>query len=129
MAQHCSACRYLPQPAELSLAEARALLDEHHHGLDKVKTRIVQYLAVRRLRGPEARAPILAFVGPPGVGKTSLARSVAGAPTIGTKHRTDTQPWRPSILVASNLPALFRSSAALPFQLSQEPQMFYCDAI
>ena len=44
-----------------------------------MKRRIIQYLAVRRLRGPEAPAPILAFVGPPGVGKTSLARSVAGA--------------------------------------------------
>jgi ATP-dependent Lon protease len=63
--------------SELSLAAARDLLDRQHYGLDKVKTRIVQYLAVRRLRGPDARAPILCFVGPPGVGKTSLARSVA----------------------------------------------------
>ena len=63
--------------ADLSLAAARELLDRQHYGLDKVKTRIVQYLAVRRLRGPDARAPILCFVGPPGVGKTSLARSVA----------------------------------------------------
>ncbi|KAK9811443.1 hypothetical protein WJX72_003978 [[Myrmecia] bisecta] len=62
---------------ELSLAAARAMLDEQHHGLDKVKERIVQYLAVRRLRGWDARAPILCFIGPPGVGKTSLARSVA----------------------------------------------------
>ena len=62
---------------ELSLSAARALLDKQHYGLDKVKTRIVQYLAVRRLRGPSARAPILCFIGPPGVGKTSLARSVA----------------------------------------------------
>ena len=62
---------------ELSLSAARALLDKQHYGMDKVKTRIVQYLAVRRLKGPNARAPILCFIGPPGVGKTSLARSVA----------------------------------------------------
>ena len=62
---------------ELSLSAARALMDRKHYGLDKVKTRIVQYLAVRRLRGPNARGPILCFAGPPGVGKTSLARSVA----------------------------------------------------
>ncbi len=62
---------------DMSLVAARALLDRQHYGLDKVKTRIVQYLAVRRLRGPDARAPILCFIGPPGVGKTSLARSVA----------------------------------------------------
>lgn len=60
-----------------SLAGVRALLDEAHYGLDKVKERIVQYVAVRRLRGWDARAPILCFIGPPGVGKTTLARSVA----------------------------------------------------
>jgi replication-associated recombination protein RarA len=52
----------------------------------QVKRRIIQYVAVRRLRGPDAKAPILAFVGPPGVGKTSLARSVAGGvlvPALG----------------------------------------------
>ena len=66
-----------PSRAEMSLTAARALLDQQHYGLDKVKRRIVQYLAVRRLRGADARAPILCFIGPPGVGKTSLARSVA----------------------------------------------------
>ncbi|KAL3159511.1 hypothetical protein ABBQ38_009929 [Trebouxia sp. C0009 RCD-2024] len=62
---------------QLSLAEARALLDKDHYGLDKVKDRIVQYLAVRRLKGSGARAPILCFVGPPGTGKTSLASSIS----------------------------------------------------
>ena len=61
---------------EYPIAEARAILDAEHYGLDKVKDRIVEYLAVRRLR-PEARPPILCFLGPPGVGKTTLARSIA----------------------------------------------------
>lgn len=60
-----------------SLSDVRALLDNAHSGLDKVKERIVQYVAVRRLKGWDARAPILCFIGPPGVGKTTLARSVA----------------------------------------------------
>jgi ATP-dependent Lon protease len=59
-----------------SMADARAVLDEEHYGLDRVKDRIIEYLAVRRLR-PDARPPILCFQGPPGVGKTTLARSIA----------------------------------------------------
>jgi ATP-dependent Lon protease len=62
----------------LELAEAREILDEDHHDLDKVKERILEYLAVRKL-APDAKAPILCFVGPPGVGKTSLGRSIARA--------------------------------------------------
>ena len=61
---------------EHPIAEARAILDAQHYGLDKVKDRIVEYLAVRRLR-PEAKPPVLCFLGPPGVGKTTLARSIA----------------------------------------------------
>ncbi len=62
----------------LELGEARGVLDADHHDLEKVKDRILEYLAVRKL-APDAKAPILCFVGPPGVGKTSLGRSIARA--------------------------------------------------
>jgi ATP-dependent Lon protease len=63
---------------KLELREARKILDEDHYDLEKVKERILEYLAVRKL-APEAKGPILCFVGPPGVGKTSLGRSIARA--------------------------------------------------
>ncbi|XP_058224075.1 lon protease homolog 2, peroxisomal [Rhododendron vialii] len=63
---------------ELDLRAARDRLDSDHYGLVKVKQRIIEYLAVRKLK-PEARGPVLCFVGPPGVGKTSLASSIAAA--------------------------------------------------
>ena len=56
---------------QLDLTKARAVLDRDHYGIDKVKDRILEYLAVRKLK-PDARGSILCFVGPPGVGKTSL---------------------------------------------------------
>jgi endopeptidase La len=62
----------------LDPVEARRVLDEDHYDLDKVKERIVEYLAVRKLKG-DMKGPILCFVGPPGVGKTSLGQSVARA--------------------------------------------------
>ncbi len=62
----------------LDLGRARQVLDEDHYDLDKVKERILEYLAVRKLR-PQAKGPILCFVGPPGVGKTSLGQSIARA--------------------------------------------------
>ena len=62
----------------LDLDHAREVLDDDHYGLDQVKQRIVEYLAVRRLK-PDSKGPILCFVGPPGVGKTSLGRSIARA--------------------------------------------------
>jgi ATP-dependent Lon protease len=60
----------------LDLTRAQTILDEDHFGLDQVKNRILEYLAVKKLN-PEAKSPILCFVGPPGVGKTSLGRSIA----------------------------------------------------
>lgn len=62
----------------LDVTAARTILDEDHYDLAKVKDRIVEYLAVRKLKG-DAKGPILCFVGPPGVGKTSLGRSIARA--------------------------------------------------
>jgi ATP-dependent Lon protease len=60
----------------LDLIEANKILDEDHYGLEKIKERIVEYLAVRKLRD-KMKGPLLCFVGPPGVGKTSLGRSIA----------------------------------------------------
>ncbi len=69
----------------LDLAQARVILDEDHYGLERIKERILEYLAVRKLK-KKMRGPILCFVGPPGVGKTSLGRSIARA--VGRKfHR------------------------------------------
>jgi len=62
----------------LDIKKAKKLLDEDHFGLDKPKKRVVEYLAVRKLK-PESKGPILCFAGPPGTGKTSLGRSIAKA--------------------------------------------------
>src|SRR6202012_4358271 len=67
------------------VAKVRAVLDADHYGLEKVKKRILQYLAVRKLKA-DKKGPILCLIGPPGVGKTSLGRSIANA--LGRKfHR------------------------------------------
>ena len=68
----------LPEETPIDIAEARRILDADHYGLDKIKRRIVEYLAVRKL-APTGKAPILCFAGPPGVGKTSLGQSIARA--------------------------------------------------
>ncbi len=62
----------------LDIKKARQILDKDHFGLDKAKKRILEYLAVRKLK-PESKGPILCFAGPPGTGKTSLGRSIAQA--------------------------------------------------
>jgi ATP-dependent Lon protease len=87
-AEYSMLCTYLEWMTELpwairsedriDIAEARRILDEDHFGLDKIKRRILEHLAVRKLN-PEGRSPILCFVGPPGVGKTSLGQSIARA--------------------------------------------------
>jgi ATP-dependent Lon protease len=64
--------------AVIDIAKAREILNEDHYGLDKIKRRILEFLAVRKLN-PNGKSPILCFVGPPGVGKTSLGRSIARA--------------------------------------------------
>ena len=67
------------EPADgIDIAEARRILDADHYGLDKIKKRILEFLAVRKLN-PAGKSPILCFVGPPGVGKTSLGQSIAKA--------------------------------------------------
>ncbi len=67
-----------PAPEEIDLKRAAAALDADHYGLDDVKERMLEYLAVRKLN-PRSRGSILGLVGPPGVGKTSIGRSIAGA--------------------------------------------------
>jgi ATP-dependent Lon protease len=68
----------LPEEKPIDIGQARRILDEDHYDLDKIKRRIIEYLAVRKL-APQGKAPILCFVGPPGVGKTSLGQSIARA--------------------------------------------------
>ncbi|SEO81133.1 endopeptidase La [Nitrosovibrio sp. Nv6] len=68
----------LPEDAPINLNAAREILEADHFGLERVKQRIVEFLAVQKLK-PQGRAPILCFVGPPGVGKTSLGQSIARA--------------------------------------------------
>lgn len=69
---------------QLDITKAKTVLDEDHYGLEKIKDRILEYLSVRKLN-PDSKGPILCFAGPPGVGKTSLGRSIARA--LGRKFQ------------------------------------------
>ncbi|MER0215996.1 MAG: endopeptidase La [Nitrosomonas sp.] len=68
----------LPEETPIDLNSARQILEADHFGLERIKQRIIEFLAVQKLK-PHGRAPILCFVGPPGVGKTSLGQSIARA--------------------------------------------------
>ncbi|MFN0298867.1 MAG: endopeptidase La [Burkholderiales bacterium] len=68
----------VPPEDRIDIHEARRILDEDHFGLEKIKRRILEHLSVRKLN-PQGRSPILCFIGPPGVGKTSLGQSIARA--------------------------------------------------
>ncbi|MHA4807750.1 endopeptidase La [Flavitalea flava] len=70
-------------PDSYDLKKAKKILDQDHYGMEKVKERILEYLAVLKLKG-DMKSPILCFMGPPGIGKTSLGRSIANA--IGRKY-------------------------------------------
>src|SRR5207237_1821422 len=71
--------------SEIDIKKAKEVLDNDHYDLEKIKERILEYLAVRKMK-PDIKGPILCFVGPPGVGKTSLGRSIASS--MGRKfHR------------------------------------------
>jgi ATP-dependent Lon protease len=63
----------------IDLKKVETALDEHHYGLDEAKERIIEYLAVRKLRGGDPHGPILCFVGPPGTGKTTLGEAIAAS--------------------------------------------------
>ncbi len=69
---------HVSTPDNLDIKKARKILDDDHYGLEKPKKRIVEFLAVRKLK-PQSKGPILCFAGPPGTGKTSLGRSIAHA--------------------------------------------------
>src|SRR5258708_23865584 len=94
----------------IDIEKARKVLDEDHYGIDKVKRRILEFLAVRKLN-PEGRSPILCFVGPPGVGKTSLGQSIARAlglnfvrPSLAAVHHKPEIPAHPPTPIVA-LPA------------------------
>src|SRR3546814_18950767 len=76
---------------EIDIAEARRILDEDHYGLDKIKQRILEWLAVRKL-APHGRSPILCFVGPPGVGKTRSEERRVGKECV-SKCRSRWSPY------------------------------------
>src|SRR6185312_5256086 len=100
---------------DIDIERARRVLDEDHYGLEKVKRRILEYLAVRKLN-PEGRSPILCFVGPPGVGKTSLGQSVARA--LGVSFQGDPASALLEVLDPEQNSSFRDNYLGLPFDLS-----------
>ncbi len=100
----------------LDLPRARQVLDEDHYDLKEIKERIIEHLAVLKLN-PNAKAPILCFVGPPGVGKTSLGKSIRPGP--GTQIRAYEPRVRLARRVRTARPTVAQTIGAMPGRIIQ----------
>jgi ATP-dependent Lon protease len=99
----------------LDITKAQRILDEDHYGLVKVKERILEFLAVRQLAGKEAKGQVLCFVGPPGVGKTSLAQSIARA--LGRRFSNTFSTFPSYFFLSSKSSGIFFFSSVMVLRL------------